>query len=303
MKGLFIIQENKMPEEKNLIYAGKPENFHYVALGSGSGTNINACAEVVPLSLVSSDKPAWDPGTGKGAKVAETDPEKLRQYGLEHLIGIPRLVINGFDACGSSKTQPEEVYKARSHAFNQMIVDALHKFEDENCFGIDLIVLGGYMRMMGTSLLEAYPDKIINVHPADLSILYSNGKRVYTGGDAVYDAIKAGATSTRSSVILVDGGVDHGEIITQGPELMVEGEFLILSHEEKERQIGYYAKTHQDRQKEVSDWPALTTALKMIAEGRVALSTERFFSNEWRRVYVDGLSVPYSGFEVKENTG
>jgi folate-dependent phosphoribosylglycinamide formyltransferase PurN len=318
-----------MPEKIAPIYAGKPENFHYVSFGSGSGTNIRECAGVRMPSAIFSDRLPYNPLTGKGAKVAETDPTKLKAYDLENLIGVSRIVLNGFKECGP---RDSDGYAQRSLRFNSSIVAALHRFEDANNFEIDLIVLGGYMRIVGEPLLKAYPDKIINVHPADLSLLdfvvgleanwlmyeaaanlarhagtsvshdpalqrVLKASRHLIGEEAVYDTIKQGRYSTRSSVIMVDDGVDHGEILTQGASLRVPYEILVPGQEKE------FAGKHQGIQKEVSDWPALTTALKLIAEGRLALGTQKNHFDEWRTVYLKDEKgqwkpLPYEGMQV-----
>ena len=302
-------------EETKLLYDGKLEDFLWVGFGSGSGTNLRECTKVIMPGLIFSDKPS--------AKIA--DPSKAKEYGLEVVADVPRLVLNGYKACGSWKTAQgntakEEAYERRSIQYNKDIVQGLHEFEQQQGRGIDLIVLGGYMRWVKDPLLEAYIDKIINVHPADSSIIandYSKMEgeitalteefsRVFIGGDAVYDAILAGATQTKSSVIMVDDGEDDGEILTQGAYVAVDDGFLRLSDEEKERQLREYvdgtddSKGHQDRQKEESDWPALTTALRLIAEGRIALGTEKRHFNKWRTVYVDGKEMPYKGYQVEK---
>jgi len=150
------------------------------------------------------------------------------------------------------------------------------------------------MRFMKDPLLEAYKDRIINVHPADLSLL-ENGKRAYVGANAVYDAINEGEASTKSSVIMVDNLEDHGEILVQGLDVDVWNESILLS---KGEMFDRYASLHQEVQKKISDWPALTTALKLIAEGRLALGSEKSFHDEWRKVYFDGKPLGYKGYQI-----
>ena len=273
-----------MHEKTKPIYSGKPEDFLWVGFGSGSGTNLRECAKVVKPGLIFSDRP------------------KAELLNLEELAEVPKLVLNGYKACGSWKKimgNPgiENLYKKRSIRYNKKIVKELKRFEEEKGKGIDLIVLGGYMRIVEDPLIEAYHDKIINVHPADLSILKDN-ERLYIGEDAVYDAIKAGETKTRSSVILVDKGIDHGEILTQGQALDVCPSYLNLPVAEKQSWKRHYADAHQGLQKEVSDWPALTLAIKLISEGRLALGTEKVYHDEWRPVYFDCLKFSEKGVVI-----
>lgn len=83
-------------------------------------------------------------------------------------------------------------------------VEILHQLEVNN---IDLIILAGYMRLIGNTLLEKYPKRIINIHP---SLLPS-----FKGIDAVGQAIKAQVKVTGVSIHFVDEGMDTGEIIAQ----------------------------------------------------------------------------------------
>jgi folate-dependent phosphoribosylglycinamide formyltransferase PurN len=320
-----------MMSDAKPIYSGKPEDFHWVGFGSGSGTNLRECAKVVKPSLIFSDKPEFCVLTKIGAKVATTDPEGLKAYGLESLIGVPRMILDGFRFCRSAKLSDPEEYAARSLLFNQKLVDELHSFEDQQGFGIDLIVLGGYMRMVGAPLLEAFPDKIINVHPAKLSLVtygdvdydlsdvveyrrladktfdvgnicsVKGVKRRFIGEDAVYDAIRAGQKQTCSSVIMVDSGVDHGEILLEGPDVQVWDEYDWSNDTEKREFEREYSGAHQSLQKARSDWPALTMALKLISEGRLALGSRDtgsiggMYFREWRYVCLDGEEQPYNG--------
>lgn len=82
---------------------------------------------------------------------------------------------------------------------------AILKILKEN--GIDLIILSGYMRYIGTVLLNAYDMRIINIHPAYLP--------EFPGGHAIRDAFEAGVGQTGVTVHFVDAGVDTGPIIGQ----------------------------------------------------------------------------------------
>ncbi len=172
-----------------------------------------------------------------------------------------------------------------------------------------MIVLGGYMRLLLDPLLSAYQDRIINVHPSELPVniplLNQNpvkgSERKYVGDNAVLDALVGDdVTETRSSVIMVDGGVDHGEILVQGPEVELWKEFYWGVAAERAECLKKYADAHQSFQKVRSDWPALTTALGYIANGRIALGTEKVHHNEWRQVFVDDKPMPYEGLKLNK---
>lgn len=122
---------------------------------------------------------------------------------------------------------------------------------------IDMILLAGYMRLFSPIWLSAFPNRILNIHPADLTALDHNGKRRYVGANAVYDALSQGEKQTRSTAILIDANVDEGPILASGPWVPYEGEYPIT----QER-----AKAHQEKQKALSDWPVCIAALKLLAK-------------------------------------
>ena len=73
--------------------------------------------------------------------------------------------------------------------------------------GVDFVVLAGYMRMVKAPLLEAFPRRIINIHPS----LLPN----FPGLEAWTQAVAAGAKESGCTVHYVDAGMDTGEIIAQ----------------------------------------------------------------------------------------
>lgn len=72
---------------------------------------------------------------------------------------------------------------------------------------VDLVVLAGYMRMVKQPLLDAFPRRIINIHPSLLP--------AFPGLEAWRQALEAGAEKTGCTVHYVDAGMDTGEIIAQ----------------------------------------------------------------------------------------
>jgi len=71
----------------------------------------------------------------------------------------------------------------------------------------ELIVLAGFMRVLGPPLLERFPGRIINVHPALLPS--------FPGHNGPQDALDGGVRITGCTVHVVDSGVDTGPIIAQ----------------------------------------------------------------------------------------
>lgn len=94
--------------------------------------------------------------------------------------------------------------------------------------GVDLIVLAGYMRLIGSTLLTAYKNKIINIHP---SLLPS-----FPGKDAIGQAFRAGVKITGVTIHYVDEGMDTGPIIAQRA-LELSGEELLSEVEQKIHEI------------------------------------------------------------------
>ena len=79
-------------------------------------------------------------------------------------------------------------------------------------YSVDLIILAGYMKKIGPSVLRTFHNRVINSHPALLPKY--GGKGMY--GDRVHKAVvKAKSTETGISIHLVDEHYDHGPIISQ----------------------------------------------------------------------------------------
>lgn len=72
---------------------------------------------------------------------------------------------------------------------------------------VDWIFLAGYMRMIGSTLLDTYPARIVNIHPSLLP--------AFPGKDAIGQAYKAKVETTGVTVHFIDAGMDTGPIIKQ----------------------------------------------------------------------------------------
>ncbi|HWI48348.1 MAG TPA: formyltransferase family protein, partial [Rummeliibacillus sp.] len=81
---------------------------------------------------------------------------------------------------------------------------------------VEWLVLAGYMRLIGDTLLSAYPSKIINIHP---SLLPS-----FPGKDAIGQAMAHGVKITGVTVHYVDEGMDTGTIIMQSAVNVIDGD-------------------------------------------------------------------------------
>ncbi|NJN11708.1 MAG: phosphoribosylglycinamide formyltransferase [Richelia sp. SL_2_1] len=101
---------------------------------------------------------------------------------------IPAILINHRD------------YKHREE-LDQQIVQTLHKHD------VEWVIMAGWMRLVTQTLIDAFPDKIINIHP---SLLPS-----FKGVNAIEQAIEAGVKITGCTVHLVSLEMDSGKIIMQ----------------------------------------------------------------------------------------
>jgi phosphoribosylglycinamide formyltransferase-1 len=85
--------------------------------------------------------------------------------------------------------------------YDRAIVEALRARD------VDLVCLAGYMRLVGTPLLDAFPDRILNIHP---SLLPS-----FPGLHAQRQALEHGVRVSGATVHIVTAGLDSGPIVMQ----------------------------------------------------------------------------------------
>lgn len=157
-------------------------------LGSGSGSNMQAILDGVADGSIP-------------AEIALVLSDNPQGYILERAkkAGIPTGVI---DCRGFKSKFPEEAQEETAAALTAA--------------GVDLVCLAGFMRLAKTPLLEAFPDRIINIHPALLP--------AFPGLQAWKQALDAGVTETGCTVHYVDGGMDTGPIILQNKVPVLPGD-------------------------------------------------------------------------------
>lgn len=90
-------------------------------------------------------------------------------------------------------------------------------------FAPDLVVLAGFMRILGEPFLAAFGGRTVNTHPALLP--------AFPGAHGVRDALAYGVKLTGSTVIIVDAGVDTGPIIAQRAVPVEDGDDEASLHE------------------------------------------------------------------------
>lgn len=149
-----------------------------------------------------------------------------------------------------------------------------------------LICNAGYMTIMTPPILEEYSGRIINVHPADLTLM-EDGERRYVGIHVVEDAMLAGERELRASTHIVREKVDDGEILVLSEPLPVklpQGVTLKQLVEDKALRKRV-VDDHQERLKEIGDWVIYPLTVQLIAEGRFGLGPDG--------VYFDGEKAPH----------
>lgn len=250
----------------------KPMNI--VVFGSGSGTNLEALIKAKQSALELSKFPLFE------IKALFTDRLcRFQEIGYQHKIPILyHSFADFFKRIGISDYQNTE---ARVQ-YDQEASLKLQEFAHKNQFSIDLIILAGYQRMLFTPMLQDFKNKIINIHPGDLTIVDSKGFPRYAGSNAVYQALLDGAKKTRSSVILIDENMDTGPILVSGPWVNYDGEYPITKES---------ARFHQEKQKIQSDWPACICAVELIARGKLAIGNEN-------KIFINGKTLPREGYEL-----
>jgi phosphoribosylglycinamide formyltransferase-1 len=126
------------------------------------------------------------------------------------------LVVNN-PGCGAQERAarlgiPCQLINHRDHpsreSLDTALITALQKTS------VDLVVMAGWMRIVTPVLVEAYPDRLINIHP---SLLPS-----FRGLDAVGQALAAGVRLTGCTAHLVRAEVDAGPVLVQAAVPVLE---------------------------------------------------------------------------------
>jgi len=262
----------------------KPKPLHDPAEGSmrvacfasGSGTNARKIIErslepdsLYEVVLVFSD--VRDSRTRRsGGKMS-----RAKDIAVEYGVGYECEDIRDFY---EEKGVPRRDLSVRPE-FDERVMERIAPYD------LGLICNAGYMTIMTPPILETYSGRIINVHPADLTVM-EGGERRYVGIHVVEEAILAGENELRSSTHIVREKVDHGEILVLSEPLPVElppGVTLEQLEEDKSlrnRVVG----EHQDRLKKMGDWVIYPLTVQLMAEGRFSLAPDG--------VYFDGERAP-----------
>lgn len=148
-----------------------------------------------------------------GARELLSDPERGRLFEIACVISTNRnfperddLVDAGI-TCITLRPPPADLQKRE--AYDRATAGYLKLFD------VDLVVLCCYLRLLMSPMLEAFPNRIVNLHDSDLSLTNSDGARRYVGLKSTRDAIWNGETHTRATAHWVDDRIDGGPILTQ----------------------------------------------------------------------------------------
>lgn len=187
---------------------------------SGSGTNlqaiIDAAGEGLPVEIV---------------RVVSSRPDA---YGIERAkaAGIPVTVLN------------RDAY-ADPEAADACIVAELREA------GAEYVVMAGYMRKVTPVMLDAFPDRVLNLHPALLPS--------FKGAHAIADAFGAGVKVTGITVHFANEDYDKGPIVAQRAVEVREDDTLEALE----------ARIHE------AEHALYPEVLRLVAEGRVSVGEDR----------------------------
>lgn len=212
-----------MPEDK------RHESSDPLKIGvliSGSGTNLQALIDAIEAGTLD-------------ARIVLVISSKPDAYGLTRAsdAGIQTLSLN-----------PTVYQNAR--VANSIIAEELQRA------GAEYVVMAGYMRKVTEEILNAYPDRVVNLHPALLPS--------FVGAHAIEDAFRAGVKVTGVTVHFANKEYDEGPIIAQ----------RAVSIEEEDTLETLEARIHE------VEHVLLPEVVQLIAEGRVKVESDRTVSIE-----------------------
>ena len=200
------------------------ESARIAVLVSGGGTNLQA--------LIDAEKR----GELGGGQIVAVISSKAGAYALERAknADIPGYVL------------PRKEFES-----NQAMTLALVKLLKE--LRIDLVVLAGCMIIFTQELVDAYPNAIMNVHPALIPSFCGQG---YYGLHVHEEALRYGVKLSGATVHFVSAECDGGPIIAQKAVAVLEGDT---------------PEVLQRRIMEEAEWKLLPEAVALFCQGRISV--------------------------------
>lgn len=191
-------------------------------LVSGGGTNLQAIMD------------AMDRGEITNAEIAVVISNNANAYALE------RAKMKGIEAiCVSPKA-----YASRAE-FNQALLETIQSYD------VELVVLAGCLVVIPEIMVKAYPNKIINIHPALIPSFCGMG---YYGLKVHEGVLERGVKVTGATVHFVDEGTDTGPIILQKAVEVHQGDTPEIL---------------QRRVMEEAEWKIMPKAIDLIANDKI----------------------------------
>ena len=191
-------------------------------LVSGGGKNLQAIIDAI------------DSGKITNAEISVVISNNANAYALE------RAKHHGIEAlCVSPKS-----FSSREE-FNQKLLETIQSYQ------VDLVVLAGCLVVIPEIMVKAYPNKIINIHPALIPSFCGTG---YYGLKVHEGVLKRGVKVTGATVHFVDEGTDTGPIILQK---------AVEVHQDDTPEI------LQRRVMEEAEWKIMPEAINLIANHKV----------------------------------
>lgn len=191
-------------------------------LVSGGGTNLQAIMD------------AMDRGEITNAEIAVVISNNANAYALE------RAKMKGIEAiCVSPKA-----YASRAE-FNQALLETIQSYD------VELVVLAGCLVVIPEIMVKAYPNKIINIHPALIPSFSGTG---YYGLKVHEGVLERGVKVTGATVHFVDEGTDTGPIILQKAVEVHQGDTPEIL---------------QRRVMEEAEWKIMPKAIDLIANDKI----------------------------------
>lgn len=199
-----------------------------VVMVSGGGTNLQAIIDRV------NDK------TITNTEIVGVISNNKNAYALERAKnhGIPAQCISPKDFADRSE-------------FNETLLEAV------NAYKPDLVVLAGFLVVIPPAMIEAYRNRMINIHPSLIPSFCGTG---YYGLKVHEAALKRGVKVVGATVHFVDEGTDTGPIILQ---------------KAVEVQDGDTPEVLQRRVMEQAEWKILPRAIDLIANGKVTVTENK----------------------------
>ena len=164
-----------------------------VVLVSGEGTNLQALIDACA-----------DPGYGAQVVAVGADRDRVNALARAGRAGLPAFTVRLAD------------YPARQD-WDAALVRACAAYAP------DLIVLAGFMKLVGKPFLDAFGGRCVNTHPALLPS--------FPGAHPVREALAHGVKVTGCTVLIVDDGVDSGPIVAQAAVPVADDDDEATLHE------------------------------------------------------------------------